>query len=497
MSIRRAVAAAAVLVLAVTGCNTLPQTRPGPAQSASTSLPADPTVVLAAATAAELAIATSQALFERAPVVALAGEHDPDSQQAAAGLAPAGVPLLLVPDGEAGTAALTTELDRLDPVALVPFGGGASSFAEAAYAGADQIQVLAPDRALPDIAPAPPLASLLVLALGTDHDRAASHTAHASGARVVTLPHPDPRADPTSIQALAGQPVEHLLALGEEFGPARQLRHRVEVASTGIQLPGGGALIYPGRRMVAIYGHPGDPNLGVLGEQPLPAAIARARQTAAQYDDLFDEPVVPTFEIITTVASSQPGPSGDYSLATPVERLRPWVDAAAEAGVYVVLDLQPGRTDFLTQAKWYEELLREPHVGLALDPEWRLAPHQVHLEQIGTVHATEVNQVAEWLAGLTRTHRLPQKLLVLHQFRQAMIGDRVQVDTHHDELAMLVHADGHGTPAQKLDTWQALQVNAPEGLWWGWKNFYDEDQPTLTPAQTAEVRPMPRFISYQ
>jgi hypothetical protein len=34
-------------------------------------------------------------------------------------------------------------------------------------------------------------------------------------------------------------------------------------------------------------------------------------------------------------------------------------------------------------------------------------------------------------------------------------------------------------------------------VWWGWKNFYDEDRPTLTPAQTVAVEPSPRFISYQ
>src|SRR5690606_12371207 len=248
--------------------------------------------------------------------------------------------------------------------------------------------------------------SLLVLSRGTDADRAASHTARASGARVVTVSDPDPRADPAAIAALAGQPVGQILALGGEFGPAPRLRHRVEVTATGAQLPGGGAVVLPGRRLVALYGHPGDPNLGVLGEQPLAETITRARETAARYQELFDEPVVPTFEIITTVASSQPGPAGDYSLRTPVEQVRPWVDAAEAAGIYVVLDLQPGRTDFLTQARQYEELLARPHVGLALDPEWRLAPHQVHLAQIGRVDAVEVNQVADWLAELTRRHRL-------------------------------------------------------------------------------------------
>jgi hypothetical protein len=33
---------------------------------------------------------------------------------------------------------------------------------------------------------------------------------------------------------------------------------------------------------------------------------------------------------------------------------------------------------------------------------------------------------------------------------------------------------------------------------WGWKNFYDEDAPMLTPAQTADqVDPFPQLISYQ
>ena len=94
---------------------------------------------------------------------------------------------------------------------------------------------------------------------------------------------------------------------------------------------------------------------------------------------LSDEPVIPAFEIITTVASSEAGADGDYSFESSLDHMRPWVDAAAAAGHYVILDLQPGYTDFLTQAKRYEELLAQPHVGLALDPEWRLAPGEQHL----------------------------------------------------------------------------------------------------------------------
>ncbi len=107
---------------------------------------------------------------------------------------------------------------------------------------------------------------------------------------------------------------------------------------------------------------------------------------------------------IATVASAEAGADGNYSNETPAEALRPLVEAAGAAGIHVVLDLQPGRTDFLTRAKLYESLLVLPHVGLALGPEWRLLPDEVHLRQIGSVSAAEVNQVVLWLADLTAEH---------------------------------------------------------------------------------------------
>jgi hypothetical protein len=355
-----------------------------------------------------------------------------------------------------------------------------------------------PDDRLPAVDPAEPVADVLVVVERADAGLAAVATARASGARVVAIAGTDPRTDRDAIAALAEGPLpDRAVAFGSGFGPADRLRRRLEVAATGVELPGGGQVVFPGRRMVALYGHPGAPVLGVLGEQPADAAVARAQQLASGYDALVDEPVVPAFEIITTVASGAAGPDGDYSSESEVADLRPWVDAAGRAGMYVMLDLQPGRTDFLTQAKRYEELLAEPHVGLALDPEWRLAPDQRHLAQIGSVGVDEVNAVAGWLAGLTRERRLPQKLLLLHQFQLRMIGERGRLDTGHDELAVLVHADGFGTPGQKLDTWRALRSDPLAGAWWGWKNFIDEDRPTFTPEQTVAVDPTPWFVSYQ
>jgi hypothetical protein len=249
--------------------------------------------------------------------------------------------------------------------------------------------------------------------------------------------------------------------------------------------------------MVAIYGHPLTDALGVLGEQDPERSVQRVRRLASSYQAHSDEPVVPAFEIIATVASNEPGPDGDYSNETPVEVLRPYIEAAAAGGVYVVLDLQPGRSGFLSQAKEYEELLRLPHVGLALDPEWRLLPGQRHLQQIGTVDSAEVNRVITWLAGLVRSQALPQKMLLLHQFQPRMITTRGDLDTSRDEIAVVAQMDGDGTPAQKLATWRAVRADAPRGLRFGWKNFYDEDEPTFSPRRTMSVRPTPWWVSYQ
>lgn len=263
------------------------------------------------------------------------------------------------------------------------------------------------------------------------------------------------------------------------------------------EFPGGGRALLPNNQLVALYGTPGSTVLGALGEQDLPSAITRVKALAAEYQGLVSHPVYPTFEIIATIASASPTANGDYSREIDPASLKPWIDEAERAGVYVILDLQPGHTDFLTQAKMYEQLLQRPHVGLALDPEWRLAPGQKHMTQIGRVSIQEVNAVGTWLANLAKQHKLPQKAFVLHQFRLSMLQDRAQLDTSRDELAYIIHADGQGTQPAKRDTWRALQDGAPAGIHWGWKNFTRKDHPMLTPPETMQIQPAPSLVTYQ
>jgi len=332
----------------------------------------------------------------------------------------------------------------------------------------------------------------------TARERAAAATARAAGVRVVFEHGYDPRTDPAAIVAVSAVKPREVLALGAKFGPARRLAARVAVAATGKQLPGGGEVLFPMHRLVALYGHPGTAGLGALGEQDLAASIARAKRLAARYRSLSRVRVVPAFEIIATVAQGVSEPEGGtYSYTTPVAEIRPWVTQATKAGLYVILDLQAGRASLLAQAKAYRQLLDLPDVGLAIDPEWKLTSRQLPLRQIGAVTGEQVNSVAEWLAELTARRHLPQKLLVLHQFQLSMIGGEHDIDTGHDDLAIVIHMDGQGTPGNKQQTWDAVIGSAPRHVYFGWKNFFVKDHPMLTPVQTMGRSPQPLMISYQ
>jgi hypothetical protein len=302
---------------------------------------------------------------------------------------------------------------------------------------------------------------------------------------------------PPSATSTAAQHAASASDTRSVLGPPTSLAAVAHPSRRPAQLPGGGTTLLPGHLLVALYGQPGTAGLGALGQQDTAASIERVRSIAAPYASLSAAPVLPTFEIIATVADSAAGADGDYSAESSIADLQPTIDAASAAGLYVVLDLQPGRTDFLTQARRYAQLLRRPNVGLALDPEWRLKPDQRHLEQIGSVDASEINQVSSWLADLTAKGGLPQKLLIIHQFQLAMIRHEASLNTAHRELALVVQMDGQGSPNAKDQTWRAITDAAPPGIGFAWKNFFEKDSPTLSAADTMSKKPTPALISYE
>ena len=462
-----------------------------------TRRPATTTTVLTGPPAAVAAGAASR-LFASAAVVVLANPDDMAGVAVAAARARgAHAPLLLTsPTTSAAAARALAEIRALAAREVLDTGMAAGPLA----AELPGVRVITDPARLPVTGAPTPLRHVAVLVRRQDESpgtQAATATALAAGAQVITVNSNDPRTDPAAIRALSAARPTQVLAIGDGFGPAQLLESRVAVAATGVQLPGGGQVLFPMHRLLALYGRPGTPALGALGQQGMTESIARIRRIAAAYQPLSSVPVVPAFEIIATMAEASPGADRTYSYESAVSSLLPWVRRATANGMYVVLDLQPGRASLLAQARAYVQLLKLPNVGLALDPEWKLQPGQLPLRQIGSVDVNEVNSVIRWLASLTAQYRLPQKLLVLHQFRLSMIGNEQRLDTGHDNVAIVIHMDGQGTPAEKLNTWNAVVSTAPAGVFFGWKNFYDKDHPTLSPSQTMTNAPEPVMISYQ
>lgn len=174
----------------------------------------------------------------------------------------------------------------------------------------------------PKLPTSTPKASKKALALAAPGTGlAAIATARAAGLNVDWLPVGDARA--TSESIAAARKDKTLIGLGSVFGSKEKFAKTIDLAKDDkvAELPGGGTLLFPGRHFVATYGHPGAETLGVMGEDEPEDAVARAQEYVEQYEELVDDPVLPAFEIIGSVAQADPGPRGDYSEPAEIETL--------------------------------------------------------------------------------------------------------------------------------------------------------------------------------
>ena len=263
----------------------------------------------------------------------------------------------------------------------------------------------------------------------------------------------------------------------------------------GPELPRGGRKIFPDNMVVADYGS-AIRALGVLGEGSPDAAAKKLEKAAAKFEKPSGRKVLPAFEFIATVASASAGKDGKFSSYVPEADIERYLAAARANKMVMILDIQPGRNDWMTQVRRFEKYLVQPDVGLALDPEWKLKPNERHLKQIGSTTAAEVNEVSAYLSDLTVRNNLPEKLFVVHQFRSTMIKKRETL-VDRPGLATTIHIDGFGTQSVKKEVFAVLAPRKTPPLHVAFKLFLDEDTDMMTPAEAMALRPRPELITYQ
>ena len=260
------------------------------------------------------------------------------------------------------------------------------------------------------------------------------------------------------------------------------------------QLPGGGRRLFPDYRVVAFYGSPRDPALGALGVGTLRGAVKKLKQQARGYAKKT-RPALPCLELISTIATAAPGPTGNYRDHLPAKEIDRHLREARRAKALLLLDIQPGRTDFVSETKRLAKWLKEPDVGLALDPEWRIGPGQLPGKVIGSVSASEVNRTSAYLAKVVKDNNLPEKLFVLHQFTNDMVQNKELVKKR-PGLATVFNVDGFGTQAAKLSKYKEFTSEAvrfEDGL----KLFYEEDTGIFSPKQVMALTPRPDLVIYE
>lgn len=259
--------------------------------------------------------------------------------------------------------------------------------------------------------------------------------------------------------------------------------------------PVAGAL-FPENRVLLYYGFPTNENMGILGEFEPAQVLEQLEQEAENYRAAYPgRPVKIGFEMIASVAQGSPGPDGLYIADASRELLDTYTQFTADNDLLLFFDVQMGFKEPFDDYSGLEEWIAEPHVHLAIDPEFHLREGEVMLEYIGQVTAAEVTEAQNWLVEIAAQYNVPQKTLVVHQFDNTMIEQKDEIEPV-PGVDLVIDMDGFGPPDLKRGTYDVVITQAPI-QYNGIKLFYGQDDPLMTAEEVLALDPSPDLIIYQ
>ncbi len=187
-----------------------------------------------------------------------------------------------------------------------------------------------------------------------------------------------------------------------------------------------------------------------------------------------------------------------------------YIEPAAKRGWMVVLDTQIGKSSPVQQVKRIIEkgYLKYENVIIALDPEFRVhAGRERPGIPIGTIKASQINEVQQMLDIYVRDNKLPKKkILIVHQFGDPNVNDGVPFMIEnkkdlrvYDNVDLVIDMDGFGKQAIKVTKYNKITdgVVYPFIKFRGIKVFFPNkwekrghyDKPPLNPDQIFGLEP--------
>ena len=297
------------------------------------------------------------------------------------------------------------------------------------------------------------------------------------------------------------------VAAPEAAGAARpqppssaELRTATPPAGVGTQeslgaptpLPGGSRQTFPDHRVVSLYGAP-QMGATVLGRLSTSDAGRRVHYEASRYRWPGAKPVVPAFELVASIATADAGRDGRYRFRQSDATIASYLRAARRADTRLLLDVQPGRASLASELYALRRWLREPDIDLAIDPEWNVGPRGVPGRTDGSVDARTINHLSWELGKIANANHLPQKLLVIHQFRRGSVSGRSLIKRR-NFVAPTLSFDGIGSASAKRAGYEALSSRRISN---GFCVFYRLDRGLMSPGSVVNLSPRPLYVLYQ
>jgi len=263
-------------------------------------------------------------------------------------------------------------------------------------------------------------------------------------------------------------------------------------------LPRGGREIFPHYRLVGYAGVTGASALGRLGTGPLDQRVAEMERRAKPY--AAGREILPVVEVIATIVQGSPGRDGKYRVRLSDAQIAKYHKAARKHRAVMLLNLQPGRSEFLPEAKAFQKWLKEPDVGVALDPEWAMDRGQRPGGVYGHATGAELDKVARYLSGLVKKYRLPEKVMVYHQVASSVVRRESGLKDH-DGVVAIKSVDGLGHPGPKKNTYRVVNKGTPKFVHAGFKLFFTEDRRhggrLMTPKEVLGLKPRPEYVMFE
>ena len=244
-------------------------------------------------------------------------------------------------------------------------------------------------------------------------------------------------------------------------------------------------------RLITYYGSPWGPGLGILGNQPLNQTIKMLWGEVSTFQGLDSRHAMPAYHMVTTVANQNPP---EYRHLVDLATLDVFVNHANNNEAAAIIDIQPGRVDIQTEFERIRYLMYQPHVHLAIDPEFDMTDEQIPNVHVGQTPAEDINWVQAQLNQIAIEMGV-KRVLILHQFKASMLPDKANIQNYpHVELVI----DSDGTFNTDIKVFNYLQyANEPGFEYGGLKIFYNYDDRIMTAEEVMRLNPAPAIVIYQ